>query len=142
MFNLVPGTYPGALGFDDDEQSVYATLFISLESSRNYDAGMDCINMLDIIKQSSSGFLDKLEVYSSLRIYGAEPQPTSRTDRSVVWENRDAASAPLWYRVYLSSFTRVKVRVEGLAGYRFSIEAGGRIVAELSAGEEKELTFR
>jgi hypothetical protein len=113
MLNLKRLSIAG-YGADDNRQIVYVTVLFALGDSGYYDSDLDCLSVLDVFKSAGAGFFDKLEVYSSLKIYGVEPAATRRDDFSAVWENPSYSAAPLWYRIYLSPIMTVSVRVSGL----------------------------
>jgi len=130
-------------GVDDNQEIVYVTVLFALGDSGHYDSNMDCLSILDLFKSTGSGFFDKLEVYSNLRIYNIEPAATRRDSYSAVWENPSYSAAPLWYRIYLSPVISVRVGVSGLpAGYRVSVYAGGTKLADLASGEARNFQFR
>ena len=132
-----------SFGADDDRQIVYVTVLFALSDSGYYDPDLDCLSILDIFKSTGRGFFDKLEVYSTLKIYGVEPAATRRDDYSVVWENPSGAAAPLWYRIYLSPLITVSVKVAGLpSGYRVSLYAGGRKLGDLASDESRDFRLK
>jgi len=142
MLNLKRLSIAG-YGVDDAKQIVYVTVLFALSDSGYYDSKLDCLSILDVFKNSGTGYFDKLEVYSRLRIYNVEPAATWRDSYSAVWENPSFGAAPLWYRIYLSPLMTVRVGVQGLpAGYRVSVYADGRKLGDLAAGESRDFLFK
>jgi len=142
MLNLKRLSIAG-YGTDDNRQIVYVTVLFALSDSGYYDSDLDCLSVLDVFKSAGTGFFDKLEVYSSLKIYGVEPAATRRDDFGAVWENPSYSAAPLWYRIYLSPVMTVSVRVSGLpSGYRVSVYAGARRLGDLSSGESRDFLLK
>jgi hypothetical protein len=142
MLNLKRLSITG-YGADDNRQIVYVTVLFAFSDSSYYDSDLDCLSVLDVFKSAGTGFFDKLEVYSNLKMYGVEPAATRRDDYSAVWENPSYSAAPLWYRIYLSPVMTVNVRVSGLpSGYRVSVYAGARKLGDLSSGESRDFPLK
>ncbi|MEM1550304.1 MAG: SHOCT domain-containing protein [Candidatus Bathyarchaeia archaeon] len=120
MFGIKQSSTLGS-GLDEAGNKVWLRLSVKLRDLSHSDHELKILRFIDPIKRAGRGFIDEIRLTSFRESWKAIPPPT-KTERWPVdgilwtaeWINRDAASAPLNYEVYLHPLISIKVRVEGI----------------------------
>lgn len=113
MFGIKSSSIIGS-GLDELGQKVWLKLRVKFKDLSFSDHELKIMRFRDPVKSARKGFIDEVHLTSFRDIWKVSPQPTSRGAQSADWINRDAASAPLEYEVYLNPIISLKVRVEGI----------------------------